>query len=254
MYIPFDTNKPLELYSNQIEAAAKEKMNKEILGLNGVRVEQFTRDKAISDLKEFFEWFCPQIKDWNIDYAAVNVFHEFQPMGKKSVPKNVVKIAFFYDIDRFNAEKAFDIYFSYLADGRINSIDANFRVQYSAIQLKVRLKKDELVITEIKTRNETGSKVVFKDNSPTDNVTSSLLLDTWWGMLPQPRSDDAAASECPTVYVTFEDHDYEENDTSSQQQAKSDKNEDSTVMGCIGMMIGLLAIMVGIFSCTSCIG
>lgn len=253
MYMPYDQSKPIRLFPEQAEAAAQEKMNKEILALNGVNAAQFTREKAISDLKEFFEWFCPQIKDWDVDYDALEVCHEFQPMGKKSIPKNVVKIGLFYNADKLNALNVFTVYFSYLADGRINSIDAVFRIRFSAILLKVRLKKSELVITEVKTTDaEIGSStVVFKDNSPSDNIVSSQILDDCWEKLPSPKSDtfDGTIKTTPEDYIAPAI-----NDTSFQPQTKSSKNENSTVTGCIGMMIGLAAIIFGIFSCTSCMG
>ena len=190
MYIPYDQSKPIRLIHEQVEAAAQEEMNKEILTLNGVNVAQFTKEKAISDLKEFFEWFCPQIKDWDIDYDALEIYHEFQPMGKKSVPKNVVKISISHNANMIYAPNMFVVYFSYLADGGINSADASFWVNGSAIHLKIRLKKNEYIITEIKTSYLEGgvTEIVFKDNSPSNNIASSQVFDEYWKKLASSKS------------------------------------------------------------------
>lgn len=253
MYMPYDQSKPIRLFPEQAEAAAQEKMNKEILALNGVNVAQFTREKAISDLKEFFEWFCPQIKDWDVDYDALEVCHEFQPMGKKSIPKNVVKISIQYNDDMLSTSNMFGVYFSYLADGRINSADAHLWINGSAIHLKVRLKKGEYLITEIKTNymRSDGQSVVFKDNSPSDNIASSQVLDEYWEKLSALKSNRPEKPE----YTLPEEYTVPANtSTLSQSQKKSGKQDDSTVIGCIGMMIGLVFIVFGIFSCTSCMG
>lgn len=191
MYISYDQSKPIRLFPEQVEAAAQEEINKEILALNGVNVAQFTKEKAISDLKEFFEWFCPQIKDWDIDYDALEICHEFQPMGKKSVPKNVVKISISHNANMIYAPNMFVVYFSYLADGVINSADASFWVNGSAIHLKIRLKKNEHIITEIKTSYLEGgvTEIVFKDNSPSDNIASSQVFDEYWKKLASSKSN-----------------------------------------------------------------
>lgn len=253
MYVPFDTGKPVSLSSEQIEDVAIERINKEFLELSGVNVAQFTREKAISDLKEFFEWFCPQIKDWDIDYDELDVAHEFQPMGKKSVPKNVAKISISHNADEIYAPNMFSVYFSYLADGRINSADAHLWVNGSAIHLKVRLKKGEYLITEIKTTyiRSDGQSVVFKDNSPSDNVASSQVLDEYWEKLTSLKSDHPERPEytLPEDYVVPAT-----TSTSSQPQAKSGEKEAPSIMGFVGTAIGLMAIVFGIFSCASCMG
>lgn len=251
MYIPYDQSKPIRLFPEQVEAAAQEKMNKEILALNGVNVAQFTREKAISDLKEFFEWFCPQIKDWDIDYDTLEICHEFQPMGKKSIPKNVVKISISHNANMIYAPNMFVVYFSYLADGGINSADASFWVNGSAIHLKVRLKKGEYLITEIKTNymRSDGQSVVFKDNSPSDNIASSQVLDEYWAKLTslksnRPEKPESTLPEDYTVPTSI--------GTSSQPQAKSNNQANPTAVGCVTLIAILVFIVFGIFSCTSC--
>lgn len=182
MFVPFDQSKIDDLSSSQLVAIRKENADKEILALNKVNVAQFTRVKCIADLKEFFEWFCPQIKDWDINYSEVEVSHEFQPMRKKNIPKNVVKVALLYNVNKISSVYSFSVYFSYLLDGRINLADANLWKNRRSIHLKIRLKKDELYITEIKTSDmeKEESTVAFKNNSPVDNVESSLILDKCW--------------------------------------------------------------------------
>lgn len=157
-------------------------LNKDMLKLNKVDVDRYTRATCIRDLKTFFEMFLPEIKDWGYLYSDIDVLFEFQPMTSTGLPKNVLKVSFHYDDGKTPFGRNYVVYFSYLADGSINSADASIWDKKANLQFKVRLKQGQHVITEIKVKEpkKESTDTVFKDNNATNNDKSEQLLSWNW--------------------------------------------------------------------------
>lgn len=166
------------------EAARRRRLqeeNRRFLEANGVNVEMFDGEKAISDTLEAIEAVCPCMLrfDRGLSRETPLIYYS-SPTKTGKVPKNVVEAHLCHDeqfdsFDALGSERSAYISakVSYLRDGRVNKIDLTGNYGSSVLSVAIRRSGDALVLTGAGTYGPIGD---WQSLCPCSDQTPTAIL------------------------------------------------------------------------------